>query len=67
MHRIGHVDILIDHGEIRLEDAKSRQSDARQGVMTPVSMQRVRCQILTPFGISSSLVLRVAYALDFRG
>jgi hypothetical protein len=40
MHRIGHGDILIDHGDIRREYAKKKLSDTRQGVAAPVAMSR---------------------------
>jgi hypothetical protein len=66
MHGVGHPDILIDRGQIRLK-TKQGESYAIQGVAEPVHLRPGVCnQIFTPFGISPGLVLRVRCALLFR-
>jgi hypothetical protein len=64
MHRIGHVDILIDRGEIRLKMQKSSQMQYKASRDLYDSGQACG-QIFTPFGISPGLVLRVRCALLF--
>jgi hypothetical protein len=65
MHRIGHVDILIYRSKIRLKMQKKafKYNTRRRGGR--YECRRARRQILTPFGISPSLPLRVGYALHF--